>query len=534
MTIKGSQQEKLCHWINHATFGVTPELLKKISAAAATEPEQWKVYVTQQLALSHPKDEKVERKIKSLGFNTLEKSLTELWTDHFLEARKLRNMEKASGEESEKKVRDKKNKIVRDVALEPVRDLEMATWIRMVHSEWQIHERMVEFWHDHFNIFGHEQRHAAGLVALNRDVIRPQALGNFRQLLEQVCRNPALLYYLDNAQNQSGNPNENFARELFELHTLGAENYLGTRDRERVEKDTHGHVVGYVDGDVYEAARAFTGWRVADGSAGLNQNTGEFHYHEAWHDRFQKIVLGHKIQEHQAPLKDGNDVLDFLCAHPGTARHIVRKICRRFVSDNPPASLVSRLSEEWLKKKDSPAQIADVLRSLLLSEEFLSCQSTKFKRPVEYFVSLLRSLAPDFVPTEKFIQGSARSGHRLFGWKTPDGAPDTAPPWQSPQSLIDRWKFSQQILKNEIPECVIKFGFDGLSLSPESLAETLTVKLLCRIPKKSTVLTLTAMAAGGRRNTMALPSELVEERALLIAEILALSPLFQVKSHDEA
>ncbi|MEY4065974.1 MAG: hypothetical protein RIR26_2182, partial [Pseudomonadota bacterium] len=429
MTSKSSQQEKLCHWINHATFGVTSDLLKKLSTAAATEREQWKIYVTEQLSQQTPRDERVERKIKSLGFRTLDKSLSELWSEHFLEAKKIREMRKASPDESEKKSRDKKEKIVRDIALEPVRELELASWIRMVHSEWQIHERMVEFWHDHFNIFGHEQRHAAGLVTLNRDVIRPQALGNFRQLLGQLCRNPALLFYLDNAQNQSGNPNENFARELFELHTLGAENYLGTLDRERVGKDINGHVLGYVDGDVYEAARAFTGWRVADGSAGLDKNTGEFLYHEAWHDRFQKIVLGQKIQEHQAPLKDGNDVLDFLSAHPGTARYLVRKICRRFLSDNPPQNLVSRLSEEWLKKKDSPTQIAEVLRSLLLSEEFLSCQSTKFKRPVEYFTSLLRSLAPDFIPTEKFIQATTRSGQRLFGWKTPDGAPDTAPPW---------------------------------------------------------------------------------------------------------
>lgn len=517
-------------WLSRVTFGLNENLVEAFVALGKDDTERWKKFVDEQLSSPNFKDDNLEKKLASLELKVLDKTLNQIWSEHTLPARTMKQNapEKTPTTKQENKATRRER---RDLALEPVLALEAATWIRIVHSRWQIRERMVEFWHDHFNIFGFEQRTAPGILALNRDVVRPLALGNFRTLLGQMCRNPAMLYYLDNAYNQSGNPNENFARELFELHTLGAENYLGTIDRESVTKGRDGFVAGYVDGDVYEAARAFTGWRVADGSFGLDKNTGEFFYHEPWHDRFQKVVLGQKIPEHQAPLKDGEDVLNALAAHPGTARHMMRKLCRRFVSDTPSDTFVKQMAEFWLARKDSPTQIKDTLTQLLHSPEFLESKEPKFKRPVDYFASLLRILSPDFSPSEKFIQATQKSGQRLFGWKTPDGPPDVAAPWQSPQSLLDRWKTTQQIIRQEIPGCSFKFAdtLEGAMLSPESLAKTLSQAILLRIPEKQFVETLTSVAAGGRRTDTPLPGELLEERIQLVAELCVLSPEFQVR-----
>jgi len=517
--------------LSRVTYGLNQELVQAFLSLGKDDTERWKKFVDDQLSSANFIDEKVEKKIATLDLKVLNKPLNQLWREHNLSARAMRQTPAEKAPSTKKELRAARRER-RDLALEPVQVLEAATWIRMVHSRWQVYERMVEFWHDHFNIFGYEQRTAPGLLALNRDAIRPMALGNFRALLGQACRNPALLYYLDNAYNQSSNPNENFSRELFELHTLGAENYLGTLDRESVEKGRDGFVAGYVDGDVYESARAFTGWRVADGSVGLDKNTGEFHYHEPWHDRFQKIVLGQKIPEHQAPLKDGEDVLNALSAHPGTARHLMRKLCRRFVSDTPTEVLVNRLAEFWLSRKDSPTQIKDTLLQLFYSKEFLEGKDFKFKRPVDYFASLLRILSPDFSPSEKFIQATQKSGQRLFGWKTPDGPPDVSAPWQSPQSLLDRWRTAQQIIRQEVPGCPIKWP-DTLKVSetsPQILSKVLFEAILMREPDKQFLETLTLLAAGGRRTQTALPTELLEERIQLVAELCVLSPEFQVRS----
>ena len=518
-------------WLSRVTYGVNESLVRNFLSLENTDLERWKKYIALQLSQAHPKDEAVENKVAKLNLKVLDRSLLDLWREQYLSARAMRvtAREKQTTDKEEIRAASKER---RNLELEPVLALETASWIRIVESPWQLHERLVEFWHDHFNIFGFERRTASGTLVLNRDTIRPLAFGNFRVLLGEVCRNPAMLYYLDNAYNQSGNPNENFARELFELHTLGAENYLGTLDRERVTKNANGTVVGYVDGDVYEAARAFTGWRVSDGSYGIEKNSGEFVYHEPWHDRFQKIVLGQKIPEHQAPMKDGNDVLNFLCAHPGTAKHLMRKFCRRFVSDNPPEKLVERLAEFWLARRDSPTQIKETLFELFCAPEFLEEKIAKFKRPVDFFASLLRLMSSNFSPSEKFIQATQRSGHCLFGWKTPDGPPDTAATWQSPQSLIDRWKTAQQIIKQEIPGCEIQLpeSLKGKEFSPEALVAQITRALFFKDVDKDFMRILATFAAGGRRLDAPLPAELVNDRALIIAELCILSPDFQVRS----
>jgi uncharacterized protein (DUF1800 family) len=202
--------------------------------------------------------------------------------------------------------------------------------------------------------------------------------------------------------------------------------------------------VGYVDGDVYEAARAFTGWRVDQGPK--SGNTGRFDYFEPWHDRFQKIVLGRPLKEYQPPLKDGNDVLDILANHPGTARYISRKLCRRFVSDQPSEALVRATALVFQNHHREKDQLLRVVRSILLSEEFQKSSGLKLKRPFDYVAGVIRVSGINFSPTEEFLRNFERTGQRLWGWRTPDGAPDTHEKWASASSLVERWRMTNLLV----------------------------------------------------------------------------------------
>jgi uncharacterized protein (DUF1800 family) len=173
---------------------------------------------------------------------------------------------------------DEKDEKRYEKMFQPVYETKLATYVRAVHSKRQLLERMTEFWHDHFNIHpDRDERIAPGWAWFDRDVIRANAFGNFGKMLEAVATSPAMLMYLDNASSSRGGPNENFSRELFELHTLGAENYFGVKRQDVIAKDATGLPVGYVDDDVYEATRAFTGWRLSENKdePGLG-NTGKF------------------------------------------------------------------------------------------------------------------------------------------------------------------------------------------------------------------------------------------------------------------
>lgn len=333
-------------------------------------------------------------------------------------------------------------------------ELWATTLLRAQHSQWQLQELLVEFWHNHFNVYAIGSEAIALSLPEHDRRIRKHALGNFRQLLEAVAQSPAMLYYLHNYQSKASPANENYARELFELHTLGAEHYLNhlyNRWRE-VPGASEGKPIGYIDEDVYEAARAFTGWTVGDGrKLGKGENlpmTGEFLYYEGWHDHYQKRVLATEFAPHSAPEANGQQVLDLLAKHPATAKHICYKLCQRFHSDKPPESLVNRAVETWRKEREHPEQLALVVKTILLAPEFVEQPKTKTKRPMELLLSFSRALGMELLPNERLLHLQEQTGQAPFLWQSPTGHPDTEQHWLSDSLLLNRWNMLSTLLSH--------------------------------------------------------------------------------------
>lgn len=332
--------------------------------------------------------------------------------------------------------------------IRPASEVIVATWVRGVYSKWQLQEVLTEFWHNHFNVS--INAHAAVGVTMpsyDRDVIRKNTLGNFRQLLEDVAQSPAMLHYLNNKSSKASPANENYARELFELHTLGSENYYNHlyNKWKQVPGASEEKPIGYIDQDVYEAARAFTGWTVADGSRTWKgdekfPNTGNFHYYDGWHDDYQKRVLAVEFEPNQAPLADGRKVLDLVARHPGTARRLCRKLCQRLVADEPPTSLIDKAVKTWTENYDAPDQIRQVVRVILNSEEFAHTYGAKVKRPFEMICSFIRATNAEFIPNMGFVWGWAAGGYAMFQWPTPIGNPDTIAYWTSSEVMAAKWQ----------------------------------------------------------------------------------------------
>jgi uncharacterized protein (DUF1800 family) len=371
-------------------------------------------------------------------------------------------------------------------------ELHAARLVRAVHSERQLQEVMVDFWTNHFNVFMGKGVDRWFLTSYDRDVIRPNALGKFRDLLEATAKSPAMLFYLDNYQSVSLNNrrlspeererlleqlgpeartqleqrtrrqqrmggqrrrqqqqpqgegalprqpqrmrrgiNENYARELMELHTLGVDG-------------------GYTQKDVQEIARCFTGWTIFDprGFSNNEENGGRFVFHPLLHDDGEKTVLGHKIPA-GGGIKDGLMVLDILARHPSTARFIATKLSRRFVADNPSPALVARVAAAYTK---SDGDIKETLRALFSSPEFNSVEArrAKIKTPFEVAVSAIRALDGETNGSPMLHQWIARMGEPLYGYQAPTGYPDVAENWVNTGALLERMNFALALASNRI------------------------------------------------------------------------------------
>ena len=290
-----------------------------------------------------------------------------------------------------------------------------ATILRGILSKRQLLERMVQFWTDHFNI-----NMLDGLVPYfkntdDREVIRQNALTTFPQLLNASAKSAAMLYYLDNYANIVGHAQENYARELMELHTMGVNG-------------------GYTQTDVEEVARCFTGWTIY-----FSPQLGEFVFYEPYHDFEAKTVLGQFIPAGGGE-SDAQTVLDILAHHPSTAGFIARKLCTRFVGYDPPEDIVQSVKATYLA---TGGDIKAMLRVILQRNVITYLTTPKFKRPFHLVASMLRATNADILSIGLARNNLVVMGHAPFLWGTPDGYPDTLEAWGS--ALLLRWGFASAL-----------------------------------------------------------------------------------------
>jgi uncharacterized protein (DUF1800 family) len=320
-----------------------------------------------------------------------------------------------------------------------VTELQRAKLLRAVYSEQQLFEVMVDFWENHFSIFANKDDDRYLLTAFDRETIRPFAMGRFRDLLGATAHSPAMLFYLDNWRSSVPRPypargdkpagidggfNENYARELLELHTLGVDG-------------------GYTQKDVQEVARCLSGWTIQKPN-----EQGLFLYRPGLHDDGEKVVLGRRILP-GGGIADGERVLDILATHPATARFIATKLARRFISDDPPPLVIDRAAAVFLKTDGS---IRETLRAIVTSPEFFSLAAyrAKVRTPLEYVAAAMRALNAETDGDRPVLDAIARMGQPLFGRITPDGYPDRADIWLSSGTMVARFNFASALATNRL------------------------------------------------------------------------------------
>jgi uncharacterized protein (DUF1800 family) len=444
----------IVHVLNRAGFGPRPGDVTRVREMGL---EAW---LDRQLHPERIPDVAVEARLQS--YETLGLSSREIAQQYFLPAREARKGAKG-GEEA----KGGEGGIVMSPEIARARqvlvELSAQKIVRAVYSDRQLEEVLTDFWFNHFNVYAGKGLTRTFITEYERDAIRPHVLGRFRDLLEATARSPAMLFYLDNARSadprfakelegrgsrggQGGREgqgagklrkniptgiNENYARELMELHTLGVDG-------------------GYTQQDVVNVARAFTGWTIA---GPRKREAGGFVFNPRMHDTGEKVVLGHRIKA-GGGIEDGEQVLDILASHPSTARFIATALSRRLVADLPPPSLVDRAATVF---RQTGGDLQAVIRTILTSSEFFAPDSyrTKVKTPFEFVVSALRATGADIrqpMPLERTLR---ELGMPLYFCQPPTGYKDTAEAWVNTGALIGRMNFAVAIAGNSFRGVVV-------------------------------------------------------------------------------
>ncbi|MFL6374977.1 MAG: DUF1800 domain-containing protein [Pyrinomonadaceae bacterium] len=545
-----TEDQKILHVLNRLGFGARPGDVERVKAMGLQK------YIDQQLDPSKIDDSATEAKVKNLDVFNL--STSEIFAKYPNPGALLRQLEGVRpGQQAKAQQNGAQQQKVADQQMMPVTpgqpaqnqdatpdqqkerqqmlrqlyakyDLKPAGQIlpqivanrviRDVYSERQLQEVMVDFWQNHFNVFSGKNAVRWYIPSYERDVIRPNALGNFKDLLLGTAKSPAMLFYLDNFQNVSPNApqpgqnrgnnqlqayirnggqltpemrdrirqqtgatdaqidqriaqmkngqqaqpkkqqrgiNENYARELMELHTLGVDN-------------------GYTQKDIIEVAKCFTGWTIADPTgyrrvAALDiegkdnrqltrlqrlpgvpddLDSGEFYFNTQWHESGPKMVMGQKIDA--GGMKDGLAVIDMLVDSPYTAKFIAKKLSVKFVSDTPSDALVQRVADAF---HSSHGDIKTTLRALFSSPEFFAPENyrAKIKTPYELAITSIRALGGDTTGNPAFLAMLNKLGEVPYGWQAPTGYPDKAEDWVNTGALLERLNYAIAVASNRIP-----------------------------------------------------------------------------------
>lgn len=339
--------------------------------------------------------------------------------------------------------------------LRPVWQMERLTLLRAAYSKWQLREVLYDFWFNHFNIYGREFP-AYGMMPEYDRQLRIHMFGKFEDMLLANARTSSMLYYLDNYANTWPNPNENYAREVMELHTLGAvENYYGAVDPVTVGTNIHAERAGYTEIDVFQLAKALTGWGVADGRSEA-EDTGEFLFRSTQHYNFSQgdiEVMDMTITSPGGGEADVTDILSYLARHYGTARYIAWKLCKRLVEDDPDEILVASTADVFYANRDHPEQMRLVYRHVLESTDFQTTWGKKVKRPVEIVIGALRAADMNFTirrdhdPSNNVVYRLDDTSHYPFYYAAPTGYPDDRSQWQGSGPLIQTWRAVTRMLR---------------------------------------------------------------------------------------
>jgi uncharacterized protein (DUF1800 family) len=545
-----TEEQKILHVLNRLGFGARPGDVEKVKKIGLDK------YIQQQLDPASIDDSVAEAKVK--GLEIFNMSTAEVFAKYPNPGALLRQLEggkraqadknanaqaqpQAPEQMTEDQQRERRQKLAalyREYDLRPAGQLmpQIAAnrILRAVYSERQLQEVMVDFWQNHFNVFSGKAAVRWYIPSYERDVLRKNALGNFKDLLIGTAEHPAMLFYLDNFQSVSPNAqapqangggngriqqilrnggqlppqarermkrqqglsdaeidqriarirnnpqsqqqqkrpqrgiNENYARELMELHTLGVDG-------------------GYTQKDIVEVAKAFTGWTITDPRgyrkaaakmitgkedrravkqqrmAGIPDDleSGEFYFNDRWHEKGAKYVLGQKVDE--GGIKDGLKVIDILVDHPSTAKFIAKKLAVKFVSDNPSPALVDRVADAFHK---SHGDIKTTLRALFTDKEFFAPENyrAKIKTPFELAISSIRALGADTNGSPAMLAMLNKLGEVPYGYQAPTGYPDMAEDWVNTGALLERLNFAIAIASSRIPGTTVDLkGFQGAS-----------------------------------------------------------------------
>ena len=483
-----SKEQAAAYLLERFAFGARPGEVEKV---AQMGPEKW---LAQQLAGNLP-DAELDKRLEA--FPALKMTQFEMSEVYVSNGPIRRILQKEGAVDPTKMSRKEMNQKISAYRKEHGlraynalynQELKGQKVLRAVYSENQLVEVLTDFWFNHFNVTTRDGGARGRTLSYERDAIRPNVLGNFRTILGATAKHPAMLHYLDNADSRMaptsqrnqprrkqevasgemgmdsgmdggmmGAPakaqpppknrrkyglNENYARELMELHTLGVDG-------------------GYTQQDVTEVARVLTGWaampyknarknlekQIAKGSNNLVRE-GEFVFRKSWHDQKAKVVLGEKFSA-RGGIEEGERVLDMLSQHPSTARFISTKLARRFINDNPPEALVKRMARTF---SETDGDIAAVMATLAQSREFWTeaKKRSKMKSPLELVVSSLRALEADVKNSQPMMSWFDRMGEPLYGYVPPTGFPDYAESWANAGTLLARMNFGIHLATGKI------------------------------------------------------------------------------------
>lgn len=482
---------EVVHLLNRITYGPRPGEVERVAAAG------WEAFLDRQLHPESIDDSALERRLAP--FKTLAMSNAELLAAYPPPKAAANGQGRQGGPRT------------------VVQELEAAALLRAIFSERQLFELMVDFWTNHLNIYIGKNQAKWFKTVDDREVIRAHALGKFRDLLLASARSPAMLVYLDNAENVApgarGGPrasgiNENYAREVMELHTVGVDG-------------------GYTQDDVTAVAHALTGWTISRGG-----QRGAFQFVARLHDNAEKrIPFLDLTLPAGGGIKDGETLLARLATHPKTAARLASKLCAAFVSDDPPPALVDRAARAYL---DGDTDIRATLGVILRSDEFKASAGQKVKLPLRALVSALRALGADVASGADgalpLAKGLRDLGQAFFAWPSPNGYPQAGAAWVNTGGMLGRWNMAFALAEGRVRgvECDLHHFVPGGAATAGALVETASAALLHAPLPAPARAALVDYTSEGKGDQLALDRAALERKLPELVGLVLASPLFQI------